>query len=263
MPVAVMGSENAGAACAVLPVLPEVLLPEAPVLAWLRLPRVPASTAAVRLVVTEVADWPPGPPWPVRPDAASAAMSAALRRRRALVPTTLLTLGTAAAVAACAEVSGSPPPSKPWPPAGFTVRTVPTEAFSSATLPVTAWLATSRARASPMATASTATTAAVLTLFRKALPTLRARTLTVLLVFLGCLWGYLLPDPMPGAGPTVVRAAVRTSPQSYVSAVKRLAAGKVTAKVPAGAPPPAHHGQRKSPGPPLRESRGSVLWRGR
>src|SRR6476659_5819850 len=174
MPVAVMGSENAGAACA-------VLLPEAPVLAWLRLPRVPASTAAVRLVVTEVADCPPGPPWPVRPDAASAAMSAALRRRSALVPTTLLTLGTAAAVAAWADVSGSPPPSNPWPPAGFTVRTVPTEAFSSATLPVTAWLATSMARASPMATARTATTAAVLTLFRKALPTLRARTLTVLL----------------------------------------------------------------------------------
>ena len=174
------------------------VLPVVPVLAWLRLPSVPASTAAVRLVVTEVADCPPGPPWPVRPDAASAAISAALRRRSALVPTTLLTLGTAAAVAACAEVSGSPPPSKPWPPAGFTVRTVPTEAFSSATLPVTAWLATSMARASPMATASTATTAAVLTLFRKALPTLRARTLTVLLVCLGVSW-------VPLAGPDARR----------------------------------------------------------
>src|SRR6478609_3457845 len=102
------------------------------------------------------------------------------------------------------------------------------------------------ARARPIARASTATTAAVLTLFRKALPILRARTLTVLLVFLGCLWGYLLPGPMPGAGPTVVRAAVRTSRRSYVSAVKRLA----PSKVPAGTPRPAHHGQRKSPGPP-------------
>ena len=243
MPVAVMGSENAGAAWVVL------LLPEVP---WFRLPSVPASTADVRLVVTGVADWPPGPPWPVRPDAAWAATSAALRRRRALVPTTLLMLGTAAAVAACAAVSGSPPPSKPWPPAGLTVRTVPTEAFSSATLPVTAWLATSMARASPMATASTATTAAVLTLFRKALPTLRARTLTVLLVFLGC----LLPDPMSGAGPTVVRARCANLPEKLCVRCEALPGATDAA-------PPAHRQrrrrQRKSPGPPLRGSRGSCL----
>lgn len=64
---------------------------------------------------------------------------------------------------------------------GLTVRTVPTEAFSSWTLAPTAWLATSMARASPIATAKTATTAVVRTLFLKALPILRARTLTVLL----------------------------------------------------------------------------------
>src|SRR6476469_1422053 len=157
MPVAVMGSENAGAACAVLPVLPEVVLPEAPVLAWLRLPRVPASTAAVRLVVTEVADWPPGPPWPVRPDAASAAMSAALRRRSALVPTTLLTLGTAAAVAAWADVSGSPPPSNPWPPAGFQGQYRPPRVVQLANFPGNCLLGHGQARASLMSNASTAT----------------------------------------------------------------------------------------------------------
>jgi hypothetical protein len=58
---------------------------------------------------------------------------------------------------------------------------VPTDAFSSWTLAPTAWLATSMASAMPMATARTATTAAVRTLFLKALPTLRARTLTLLL----------------------------------------------------------------------------------
>src|SRR6478609_7216135 len=60
MPVAVIGSERTG--CWVVPVDPVV-----PLACWLRLPRVPASTAAVRLVVRVAAAWPPGPPCPVWP----------------------------------------------------------------------------------------------------------------------------------------------------------------------------------------------------
>jgi hypothetical protein len=184
MPVAVIGRLRMGWVVPVLPVVPSA--------AWLRPPSVPASMAAVRLVVSVVVFCPPGPPCPPPgppawvpapwvPAADCAAASVALRSRSALVPTTELTLGTSAAVAACSAVSGSPPPSKPWPPAGLTVSTVPTDAFSSVTFAATAWLATSMDRARPIATASTATTAPVRTLFLKALPTLRARTLTVLL----------------------------------------------------------------------------------
>ena len=45
--------------------------------------------------------------------------------RSALVPTTVVRLVTVATVCACAAVTGSPPPSKPCPPAGFTVRVDP------------------------------------------------------------------------------------------------------------------------------------------
>src|SRR6478672_12684294 len=101
MPVAVIGRERTG--CWVVPVDPVV-----PLACWLRLPRVPASTAAVRLVVRVAAAWPPGPPcpvwppgpaWPVPPAAACAA-AAAFFSLREEVPTTALTLGTPAAVAA-------------------------------------------------------------------------------------------------------------------------------------------------------------------
>ncbi|BAS07856.1 hypothetical protein AHiyo4_12780 [Arthrobacter sp. Hiyo4] len=208
IPVAVMGSERTGCA---------VVVPVVPFAAWFRPPRVPASTAAVRLVVNVVAFCPAGPPWPPPgpawvPAAVRTAASVAFRSRSELVPTTELTLGTAAAVTACSAVSGSPPPSKPWPPAGLTVRTVPTDAFSSWTLAPTAWLATSMDSASPIATARTATTAAVRTLFLKALPTLRERTLTVLLGS-GA-------RGRPASAPTLAAGPVQEDVRSCVWAVK-------------------------------------------
>jgi len=76
--------------------------------------------------------------------------------------------------------------------------------------------------------------------------------------------GDLLPGPMPGAGPTVVRAAVRTSRRSYVSAVKPIAAGevtaKVTAKVPAGTPRPRTTANARAPALPC--GRAGALYSG-
>ena len=194
MPVASIGMVKVRRA--VLPV-PDVADPEL----FARLPSVPGSTAEVRLVVPP-APKPPGPPGAAPASAVPVVvLAAALLSRADREPVTSLTWATAAALVTSADVRGSPPPWPPRAPAGLTVRLLPTEALSELTLAATAWLATSMDSARPIATAKMTTTAPVRTLFRNALPTLRAMTLIFRLRYIPWAPGGVPSSPSSGHPP--------------------------------------------------------------